>query len=156
MNLKRFIIFVLCVLLCSVFAGCSAEETAKEATQEATMPLQQQIDVDLTQLSSTMVYSEVYNMMISPKDYVGKTVKMRGQFAQYTDTETGKTYYSVIIADAAACCQQGMEFVLNRDYKYPDDYPEPGQEIEVTGEFQTYKEGELTYCRLASGILEII
>ena len=36
------------------------------------------IDVDLTKLSSTMVYSEVYNMMYTPDDYIGKTVKMKG------------------------------------------------------------------------------
>ena len=42
-----------------------------------------QVDVDLTQLSSTMLYSEVYNMVMSPEDYVGKTVKMNGQFAAY-------------------------------------------------------------------------
>ena len=28
-------------------------------------------DVDLTVLSSTMVYSEVYNMMVSPDNYKG-------------------------------------------------------------------------------------
>ena len=31
-------------------------------------------DVDLTNLSSTMVYSEVYNMMSTPENYIGKTV----------------------------------------------------------------------------------
>ena len=35
------------------------------------------IDVDLTQLSSTMVYSEVYAMVYEPDQYLGKTVKMR-------------------------------------------------------------------------------
>ena len=29
-------------------------------------------------LSSTMVYSEVYNMMVDPESYIGKTVKMDG------------------------------------------------------------------------------
>ena len=38
------------------------------------------VDVDLTRLSSTMVYSEVYNMMNAPGDYIGKTIKMTGQF----------------------------------------------------------------------------
>ncbi len=38
------------------------------------------IDVDLTTLSGTMVYSEVFNMIANPEDYVGKTIKMQGQF----------------------------------------------------------------------------
>lgn len=37
-----------------------------------------QIDVDLTKLSSSMVYAEVFNMMVQPQDYVGKQVKMAG------------------------------------------------------------------------------
>ena len=32
------------------------------------------VDVDLTVLSSTMVYSEAYNMMYYPENYIGKTV----------------------------------------------------------------------------------
>ena len=35
-------------------------------------------DVDLTTLSSTMVYSEVYNMMCEPDRYLGKRIKMNG------------------------------------------------------------------------------
>lgn len=106
------------------------------------------VDVDLTQLSSTMVYSEVYNMMVEPKDYIGKTVKMKGQFSVYEDQETGGAYFAVLIADATACCSQGMEFVLEGEKKYPEDYPKEGEEITVTGEFQIYQEGEYNYCRL--------
>ena len=46
-------------------------------------------DVDLTTLSSTMVYSEVYNMMTAPSDYIGKNVKMKGNFSYYQDPNTG-------------------------------------------------------------------
>lgn len=53
------------------------------------------VDVDLTKLSSTMVYSEVYNMMNSPKEYVGKTVRMYGPAASTTIGDI--TYYAVII-----------------------------------------------------------
>ncbi|WP_034452742.1 hypothetical protein [Butyrivibrio sp. AE2032] len=51
------------------------------------------VDVDLTVLSSTVVYSEVYNMMVSPDNYKGKTVKMKGQFVPYYDEATGKYYF---------------------------------------------------------------
>ena len=106
------------------------------------------IDVDLTVLSSTMVYSEVYNMMASPENYMGKTVKMGGSFAFYHDEVSDNDYYACIIADAAACCSQGIEFILTDDYTYPDDYPEQGGDICVVGVFDTYKEGGYTYCTL--------
>ena len=53
-----------------------------------------------------------------------------------------------MIQDATACCSQGMEFVLNNDYKFPEDYPAEGEDITVTGVFETYKEGEYLYCHL--------
>ena len=106
------------------------------------------VDVDLTALSSTMVYSEVYNMMVSPEQYIGKTVKMDGLFAYYHDESTGNYYFACIIQDATACCAQGIEFVLTEDYVYPDDYPEVDEEICVVGVFDTYQEGDYTYCTL--------
>ena len=78
------------------------------------------IDVDLTQLSSTMVYSEVYNMMSRPNDYVGKVVKMSGGFSYYYDQSAGAYYFACLISDATACCSQGMEFVRKGEFTYPD------------------------------------
>ena len=104
------------------------------------------VDVDLTVLSSTMVYSEVYNMLYNdPAHYLGKTVKARGTFSIYQLVTDGvlqpdPVSYACIISDATACCAEGMEFVLKDDLAYPDDYPELGAEITVIGEFQSYEE----------------
>ena len=96
------------------------------------------VDVDLTQLSSTMVYSEVYAMMVEPEQYVGKTVKMRGLFA--TQEYNGERLYACVVQDATACCAQGLEFETAEKLTYPDDYPEPGSEITVVGTFDSYQE----------------
>lgn len=111
------------------------------------------IDVDLTGRNANMVYAEVYNMMVKPEDYIGKTVKMKGKFAQYKDEATGKRYFACIISDAMACCSQGIEFVLTKKYKYPKDYPKEGETISVVGVFETYKEGKDTYCTLVNAKL---
>lgn len=111
------------------------------------------VDVDLTLLSSTMVYSEVYNMMVSPEGYIGKTVKMKGPFAHYHDEATDNHYFACIIKDATACCAQGIEFVLTDDYVYPDDYPQVDEEICVVGVFTMYQEGNYTYCTLRNATL---
>ena len=115
------------------------------------------VDVDLTVLSSTMVYSEVYNMLyFYPEDYYGKNVKMTGQFNvyQWVD-ESGivadmPVAYACIISDATACCAEGMEFVLKDDLAYPDDHPELGTEITVIGEFQSYEENGVTWYHLVN------
>lgn len=130
-------------------------EKSSESAPTTSKPAQSAdgIDVDLTKLSSTMVYSEVYNMMISPDNYTGKTVKMKGQFAYYEDPETKVQYFACIIADATACCSQGLEFILTGDHTYPNDYPELGSEITVTGTFEVYTESGFQYCGLVNATL---
>ena len=109
-------------------------------------PGSEKYDIDLTAMNSTMVYSEVSDMMMDPKKYEGKYVKMRGSFAVY-EGET-RNYYACLIADATACCSQGIEFVLDKKTTYPDDYPPLDTEITVTGIFDTYNEGENKFIQL--------
>ncbi|MCR4990498.1 MAG: hypothetical protein K6A38_06530 [Lachnospiraceae bacterium] len=104
------------------------------------------VDVDLTVLSSTMVYSEVYNIVSLPEEYIGKVIKMEGIASTYIDEETGAIYYACIIQDATACCAQGIEYILSEDETLP--YPEDGEIVTVIGVFDTYQEGEYTYCTL--------
>ena len=117
-------------------------------------------EVDLTVLSSTMVYAEVYNMLYNdPESYLGKTVRVRGEFSIYQLVVDGvlrpdPVAYACIIADAAACCAEGMEFVSESDLTYPDDYPELGAEITVVGEFQAYEENGMTGHHLINARLE--
>ena len=117
------------------------------------------VEVDLTVLSSTMVYSEVYNMLYNdPAHYLGKTVKARGTFSIYQLVTAGvlqpdPVSYACIISDAAACCAEGMEFVLEGDLTYPDDYPELGTEITIIGEFQSYEENGMTWYHLVNARL---
>ena len=134
------------------------EQQAQEEPEQ-TQTSADGVDVDLTVLSSTMVYSEVYNMLyFYPEDYYGKTVKANGIFAIYQMVVDGVTQpapvaYACIIADATACCAEGMEFVLEGDYTYPDDYPELGAEITVIGEFQSYEENGMTWYHLVNARL---
>ena len=109
------------------------------------------MDIDLTRLSSTMLYSEVYNMMNTPENYVGKMVRMNGKLAVYKYPD--RNYYTCIIKDATACCQQGMEFLWAGNHKYPDDYPNEGDGIIVTGVFDIYYEGENKYVQLKDASL---
>ena len=132
------------------------EEAPSEETGNQTEELAgrtEKIDIDLTEMSSTMVYSEVYSMLAGPEDYIGKTVKMNGIFNYYHDVETGNYYFACIIRDATACCSQGIEFELTDDYIYPDDYPEVGGDVSVIGVFDTYMEGEYLYCTLRNAVL---
>ena len=124
-------------------------ETVAAADDGLSYPeLDYSAEIDLTVLGSNIVYSTVYNMMVTPDDYIGKTVKASGTFEVYTNIETGKYYYACLIADATACCAQGLEFIWKGDHSYPDDYPESGTPVTIGGEFESYEEDGAVYCRL--------
>ena len=133
-------------------------ESVTNTTEEQTT-VNADVDIDLTQMGSDMVYATVYQMMVNPDSYVGKTIKMSGNYSVSWYDATSKYYHFVIIRDAAACCAQGIEFVWDDGkHVYPDEYPSEGDEIEVTGVFETYtEEGDSSlYCRLKDATLKKI
>ena len=137
--MKKTLSVLLCLVTLLFASACGKSTSAPVVTTEMAAPAPgNAVDVDLTQLSSTMVYSEVYAMMTEPENYIGKTVKMHGNFA--TQEYNGQRLYACIVQDATACCAQGLEFEPESTLSYPDDYPEPGAEITVTGTFDSYRE----------------
>ncbi|MBQ7160394.1 MAG: hypothetical protein IJR90_01660 [Clostridia bacterium] len=167
--MKKILIVLLCLVtvLCCVSCGGKKEpdaDTSKTADTQKPADTQKSadtqkpaetakpantssdaIDVDLTKMNSTMVYSEVSNMLSEPEKYIGKTVRMKGQFNASYFEGTGNYYYYVVIADATACCAQGIEFVWEGEHNYPDDFPKNGDEVIVTGVFGQYDELGITY-----------
>lgn len=151
---KLFCVLLAALLLCTLTA-CGHEDTAQKPAAEAAEDTAA-LDIDLTVLSSTMVYSDVYSMMSFPDDYIGKTVKMKGQFVigyvYNTDgtPDESTARFACVIADATACCSQGLEFILTGEHTYPDEYPELGAEITVVGTFEWYEEDGCRYYRLGN------
>lgn len=131
--------------------GLTGIETGENSTEDDLH--YETIDIDLTVMSATMVYSEVYNMLLYPENYVGKTVKMEGAYSYYYDDEMNCYYYGCIIKDATACCAQGLEFVPGDKYVFPDDFPNEGENVVVVGVFDTYEEGDYYYCTLRNAEL---
>lgn len=167
--MKKSVLIFLAAVLVFVFTACgngNSEEIQSGGSEDASMPAEEiknnpeimknreKETVDLTLLNSTMVYSEVYNMLVSPEQYIGKTIIIKGQFAVYEGTDNGKLYFACIVADATACCSQGIEFVLEGEYSYPEDYPEIGDEITVRGTFDRYEENGAVYIQLTDAAFE--
>ncbi len=118
------------------------------------------VDVDLTVMNSNMVYSTVYQMMADAPSYVGKTVRMKGSYYSTYDETTDTRYFYIIVKDATACCQQGLEFVWgDGTHKFPDEYPEDGTEAVVSGTFETYKDNPddvYEYIHLVNASFEVV
>ncbi|MFI3207007.1 MAG: hypothetical protein R3Y33_07145 [Clostridia bacterium] len=156
--MKKIFLVFMSVCLISVFTACSSETNSStiseslESTQTEDLVTDtsvEGIDHDISSLSATMAYAEVYTIMSSPNDYVGETFKVCGEFGIYQDPSTEQLYYAVIISDATNCCVQGFEFILTDETAYP----EVGEEATVIGEFQTYLENDVLYCHLVDAYL---
>ncbi len=98
------------------------------------------VDLDLTRMSSTMVYSMVFQMVTEPQKFVGKRIKMKGAFSSYYDEESKRRFFGCVIKDALACCSQGLAFETFKPRKYPKDFPSEGSSITIIGRFDYEKE----------------
>lgn len=130
----------------------------KESNEQSKAP-RQEVDYDLTKMNSDMVYASVYQLMVDPNTYVGKTFKMKGTYYSTFYEPTNKYYHYLIIEDAAACCAQGIEFIWDDgSHIYPDEYPNNEAQVEVSGTFETYKEGddERLYCRINNAAMKVL
>ena len=143
-------------------SGLQAATEAKNSVVECppgriettTTPDPSKVDLDLTKMSATMIYSTIFDMLIMAEDYIEKNIKVKGWFETYVDTETGELYYAVIVPDATACCQQGLEFVWPGNHTYPDDFPKPGDDITVTGIYKLIETDGVSYTYLEANSVE--
>ena len=164
--MKKLLLLLICLALLSCKAKDKTDNTGLQAAAEAkhtvaevretteTSGLQpvvstgsntSKINLDLTKMSATMIYSTIFDMLIMPEDYIEKTIKLSGWFETYTDPQSGEMYYAVVVPDATACCQQGLEFVWPGDHKYPEDFPEIKQDITVIGIYKLIENDGITY-----------
>lgn len=168
MIIKKILSVLCCIFVIFVFSSCSTNNEEKVTTEskneivnenltEATNVTEstnkdwkekEEVDIDLSQMSKTMMYSELYNLLSEPHKYLGQKIRIAGDFAVYHDGETGLDYYSCLLSDATVCCTQVLEFVL-KDGKYP----EPNEKITVEGYFDTYMENGTEYCHLVKARL---
>lgn len=171
---------IVCLLCCGLLlTGCGnpntqkiddlisaqeqSDETSAVQTESAAPPkptvdvpdaANGEYDVDLTTLDSNMVYAQVYDLIYGEKDYTGQMIRAKGVFDYYFDPQTNQEYFMVLISDATACCAQGIEFVLDGEHTYPDDYPELGAEIVIHGVFNTYEDAYGSYVQLKDAVIE--
>lgn len=173
--MKKLLLLLICLALLSCKAKDKTDITGLQAAAEAkntvaevretieTSGLQpvvstgsntSKINLDLTKMSATMIYSTIFDMLIMPEDYIEKNIKVKGWFETYTNPENGDIYYAVLVPDATACCQQGLEFVWPGNHNYPEDFPTPGNDITVCGRYKLIETDGVTYTYLEASSIE--
>ena len=135
--MKRIILAVLLLSVTALTFGQNGENSNNAASaknkqsEEKSLVPPQKADIDLTKLNYNMATAVIYRIL-SDEDGrdLGKTVRIKGKYA-YDDTVYGIFHY-VLLFDATACCQTGFIFE-DRRRKFPQDYPEPYDDIEIFG-----------------------
>lgn len=103
------------------------------------------VDIDLTMLSSTVVISQLNNMMVDPAPYFGYVVRLSGIAIVYSDGS-----FACLISDAGGCCQEAIHYSLRQGVPYPAE----GSYVTIIGTFGTYYINDVLYCRLYDAVLE--
>ena len=129
------ILLALCICLLPLYTGCANESPVS-------------VDLDLSVMSSTIVYAEMYNIQFDPGQYLGKVIRLRGLYSYYREPSTGVSYYACVVPDATACCMQGMEFGPAIEPEDPDHFLEDSADITVTGRLEIYVEEGTSYLHL--------
>lgn len=131
------------------------QQEATSQTQTSQQTTAAEFDYDLTQMSSTIVYSQITDMTMVPEEYAGKTIKMEGRFEIYGDPDKEDPYLGCIVNDATACCSVGLRFVLTDDYTSAD-FPLNGSDIIITGVFETYEYQSCTFGEVQNAQMTVI
>ena len=114
------------------------EEIDKELEEkQKAMTATEGVDFDISVMNANMVYAQVFDMMMQPEVYADKIIRISGDYYQLPDNK-GKMTNAVIIRDALACCQQGMEF----KWDFGEAVPERETHITVTGPFKITTDSE--------------
>ena len=149
---KLSVLMTLCLIVC-MLTGCTASTADGNASAPTEPPDPFFVDLDLSGMSGTVVYAQVYNLMCEYESWLGRIIRISGYYSVYEDTERGVVYHACVIPDATACCAQGIEFVWAGEHPWPDGYPEQDARIMVTGRLETYTEDGTLYLHLVDADL---
>ena len=126
----------------------NTNENSTEAESES-VKKDGEVDYDLTVMGADMVYATVYQMMIDPKSYIGKSFKIRGNYYSSYSKDKDVYYHFCMIKDAAACCAQGLELLwADEKMNRHENCPEEDALVTVEGVCETYEEGPNKYGRI--------
>ena len=97
---------------------------------------------DLTANDADMNYVIVAMIAEDPKSFEGVKIKLSGIATDLETTDTSGIDHYVLINDRQACCQQGLQYILeDKNAKYPKDK----EEITVEGVLDVYNSPDIPF-----------
>lgn len=122
----------------------SENESASEneSNSENASPNASGQSYDLTANDADMNYVIVAMIAEDPKSFEGVKIKLQGIATDLETTDTSGIDHYVLINDRQACCQQGLQYILeDKNQSYPKDK----EEITVEGVLDVYNSEEIPF-----------
>ena len=123
----------------------SSENTSpseNESNSENASPNASGQSYDLTANDADMNYVIVAMIAEDPKSFEGVKIKLQGISTDLETTDTSGIDHYVLINDRQACCQQGLQYILeDKNAKYPKDK----EEITVEGVLDVYNSPDIPF-----------
>ena len=133
-----FIVMWLIIFVCPL--GCIHQEKEVIQNKDVSQNKDEKNEmIDISQFSKTMAFAEMSNIYFSPEEYIGRSIKVKGEFGFFQASDnTSKPIpdqyrFLVILADEMGCCGVAMEFIPKEEYKFPEDFPPKEDFITITG-----------------------
>lgn len=97
---------------------------------------------DLTANDADMNYVIVAMIAEDPKSFQGVKIKLQGISTDLETTDTSGIDHYVLINDRQACCQQGLQYILEDKNQ---NYPKDKEEITVEGVLDVYNSPDIPF-----------
>lgn len=113
-------------------------------------------DIDLSAMGRTMLCAAVYDIKKHPENYLGRRIRMSGQFAiiqgldAQGEEDPDKLFYNCVFPLA----QNSLEFGVAGEPSYPEDFPDLEAPVTVEGVYEKYEDGGTTYYRVGQSSIE--
>lgn len=122
----------------------SENESASEneSSSENESPNASGQSYDLTANDADMNYVIVAMIAEDPKSFQGVKIKLQGIATDIETTDTSGIDHYVLINDRQACCQQGLQYILeDKNQSYPKDK----EEVTVEGVLDVFNSEDIPF-----------
>ena len=123
-------------------ASENGSNSENESSSENASPNASGQSYDLTANDADMNYVIVAMIAEDPKSFEGVKIKLKGIATDLETTDTSGIDHYVLINDRQACCQQGLQYILEDKNQ---NYPKDKEEVTVEGELDVYNSEEIPF-----------
>ena len=159
--MKKYPTVLLALFLTLMFAvSCAGDEEPTDVNEGAADMVDRgpvEPDVDFTRFSSTIAEAMFFDILSNSGNYIGNTIKARGEYFSLSIRELSRSFHYVTIVPGDACCPaEGFELKFTDENATDDDFPDENTMIEVVGILGIYEHEELGQRFLYLAVDEII